>query len=269
MSKLERKISRKPILSTLLQNWELIFIFALRDFKVKYNHSLLGYIWALLPQLATVGLFTVLAQKRVFNMGTTDLPYVLHALWSVSLWQLFSSAILNSQNSLVNSGSLILKDSFEKVTLVISAIFPSLLDFFIRLLPIIAACIWYNYIPTSHIMLIPILIFFVILMAVGLGLYLSVTNLVFSDLSNITSILLTFGLFLAPILYPPPTNGLFSMINYLNPFSPLLIATQDLMAGRIIDNLPSVIFSSLLSIIIFISGWRFFHLALPKAVERS
>ena len=243
--------------------------FALRDLKVKYRGSVLGYVWAIIPQIATALLFTILASRRVFNMGETELPYLIHLLWSISLWQLFASTIMNSQNSLKLSGNLILKVNFERVSIVIASIIPSLVDFTIRLLPIIAAFIWYGFLPAySAVMLIWVVIL-VVMMALGVGLILSCINLVINDIGNAVSVLLTFGIFMAPILYPPPVTGIFVYVNTLNPFSPLLITTQKLLAGVPIEFNYSLIISIALAIGIFTVGWRFFHIALPRIAERA
>ena len=69
---------------------ELVFRLAHRDIAVRYRHAFLGYLWALILPLATVGIFTFLASKRVLPVGETALPYPLFALWGVIVWQLFS-----------------------------------------------------------------------------------------------------------------------------------------------------------------------------------
>lgn len=259
----------KPIFSTIYANRELIQTFAFRDLIVKYRNSLLGYFWAVIPQIATALLFTLLASRRVFNMGQTELPYLIHVLWSISLWQLFASTIMNSQNSLKLSGNLILKVNFEKVTIVIASIVPSILDFIIRLLPIIIACAWYSYAPGLTVFLLPVIIVFVVMMALGIGLLLSGVNLVISDFGNAVSVLLTFGMFMSPIFYPPPTSGLFVYVNTINPFSPLLIASQKFFAGTPLDNIAPLSFSILIAFGVFIIGWRFFYVAIPRIVERA
>jgi lipopolysaccharide transport system permease protein len=76
-------------------------------------------------------------------------------------------------------------------------------------------------------------------------------------------------MFLAPILYPPPIREPFLVINYLNPFSPLLIATQRLLAGQEIIFSTSLIVALSLSIGLFLTGWRVFHITMPRVAERA
>jgi len=248
---------------------ELIWRLMVRDFSVRYRQSIFGYLWAILPQLATVSLFSFLARHRVFDMGETALPYVIHALWSISVWQLFSGCLVGCTNSLINAGSLVTKLNFAKEALVIASVGPAIVDFLIRLLPVTAVFVWLGFSPSWHAIAIPLLLFPLILMAIGLGFFSAIINLVFRDVGNALNMILTFAVFLAPILYPPPTREPFSLVNHLNPFSPPLIATQRLLAGQEFIFSAPLIASLMFSIGIFVLGWRTFHITMPRVAERA
>lgn len=253
----------------LWQSRELIWRLMVRDFSVRYRQSIFGYLWAVLPQIVTVAIFTFLSRHRVFDMGETALPYVIHALWSISVWQLFSSCLVGCTNSLVNAGSLVTKINFPKEALVIAAVGQGVVDFLIRLLPVIIVFIWFGFTPSWHAIAIPLVLLAIILMAVGVGFFMAIINLVLRDAGNAISMLLTFGMFLAPILYPPPVREPFDVVNYLNPFSPLLITTQNLLAGQGVMFSTPLIVTLALSVILFFVGWRVFHITMPRVAERA
>lgn len=255
--------------SALWQSRELVWRLMIRDFSVRYRQSIFGYLWAVLPQIITVAIFAFLSKHRVFDMGETTLPYVIHALWSISVWQLFASCLMGCTNSLVNAGALVTKINFSKEALVIAATGQGIVDFLIRLIPVTAVFIWLHFTPSWQAIAIPLLLLAVILMAVGIGFFMAIINLVIRDAGNAMGMLLTFGMFLAPILYPPPIREPFLVVNYLNPFSPLLIATQRLLAGQeIIFSTPLIVAISL-SIGLFLTGWRVFHITMPRVAERA
>lgn len=253
----------------LWQSRELIWRLMIRDFSVRYRQSIFGYLWAVLPQIVTVAIFTFLSRHRVFDMGVTALPYVIHALWSISVWQLFSSCLVGCTNSLVNAGSLVTKINFPKEALVIAAVGQGVVDFLIRLLPVAIVFIWFGFTPSWHAMAIPLVLLAVILMAVGVGFFMAIINLVLRDAGNAISMLLTFGMFLAPILYPPPVREPFDVVNYLNPFSPLLITTQNLLAGQGVMFSTPLMVTLALSVTLFFLGWRVFHITMPRVAERA
>jgi len=261
--------SLKRMFLGIIESKEIIFQLAYRDFTVRYRQSYLGYLWAILPQLVTLSIFTFLASRRVFDMSETNMPYVVHAVWSLSLWLLFSTILLNCTNSLAQAGTLVTKVCFPKESIVIASISPSIIDFIIRLLPISFIILWVDFTPSINSFWIIFIVLIVIMLALGIGLILAIINLVFKDLGNIVGMLMTFGMFLSPILYPPPVQYPFNLINILNPFSPLLISTQELLSGNVISHPTLLILVSIFSIVILILGLRIFSIALPKVIDNA
>jgi len=202
-------------------------------------------------------------------MGETTLPYVIHALWSVSVWQLFSSCLIGCTNSLVSAGSLVTKINFPKESLVFSAIGQASIDFLLRLIPVAIVFAWYGFIPSWQSVFIPFFLLAVLLMALGVGFIMAIINLVLRDMGNIMGMVLTFGMFLAPILYPPPVREPFNIVNVANPFSPLLIATQNLLSGQALAQPDILALMTVLSIVVFLFGWRMFHITMPRIAERA
>ena len=248
---------------------ELVWRLAYRDIAVRYRQSILGYIWAILPPLVTVAIFAFLLQRRVFDVGATTMPYVVYALWSLTVWQFFSGCLVNCTNSLVNAGTLVTKINFPKEALVFASIGQAVLEFMIRLVPVAAVMAWYGFVPSIQALWIPLVLLSVVMMALGVGFLLSILNLVLRDAGNALTMILTFATFLAPVFYPPPTAWPFTLVNVLNPFSPLLIATQDLMTGEGLSY-PVMLFVMFgFSIVLFLTGWKVFCITMPKIAERA
>lgn len=258
----------KMIAMDLWRSRELIYQLIIRDISVRYKQSFLGYLWALLFPIATVAIFTFLVSFKVLPIGDTVLPYPLFALWSISVWQLFASTLSSSTSSLVGAGTLITKINFPKETLVISSVGQSLFDFMVRLIPIAMLCIWYGYLPPIESLFIPLLLFPLLLLATGLGFFLSLLNLVMRDIGNATGIILTFAMFATPVLYPAPVSAPFYLVNILNPVSPILIATQDILMFGELHHQDLLMVSCLFSLLVFLIGIRLFNLTIPRAIER-
>jgi lipopolysaccharide transport system permease protein len=240
-----------------------------RNISVQYRQSLFGYIWAVIPQIATALIFVFLAKNRVFAMGQPPIPYIIFVLWNISAWQLFSGCLLNSTTSLVKAGTLVTKNNFPKETLILASVGQPLFDFTIRLVPCIISIIWFHHALHWEIIFIPVILVAMMLVALGAGFILSIANLVVRDISNALSVVLMFGIFLAPILYPPPVRMPYSLINVLNPFSPLIIATQDLLTTGQVSNPGMTLGYCLGSVVLFLLGWLFFHLSLKKVIEKA
>ncbi len=253
----------------LLQRRSLIATLVHSDIKGKYRQSIFGYVWILLPPLVTMAIFAVLVSHRALPFGDAPVPYPLFALWNLSVWYLFAGILLACTNSLVAAGPLVTKLNFAKGTLVIAAMGQPIFEFFVRLLPVLGLFIWYGVWPGPEALWVPLLLLLVIMMALGLGLILAVLNLFLRDFGSLLAILLTVGVFLSPILYPPAADGLLSVVNWLNPFSPLLIAGQAALFDGPLPSLTAFAASTAIAVVVVISGWWFFNAILPRAVEQA
>jgi lipopolysaccharide transport system permease protein len=79
---------------------------------------------------------------------------------------------------------------------------------------------------------------------------------------------MTFGMFFSPVIYPPPTAWPQSIVNYLNPVSPFVIAARDLAIGGGLSQPFAYTVTSVVSVIVFAAGWRSFRIVMPRVLER-
>jgi lipopolysaccharide transport system permease protein len=248
---------------------ELLAQFIFRDITVRYRQSLLGYGWALIPPVALALLFAFLARERVIPIGTLPAPYIPFALFNLAVWNLFAGCITAGTDSLLRAGALVTKANFPKELLVVAVAGPALFDFGVRLIPVAVVFIWFDIEASLAWLLVPLLLVPILLLALGLGFLFSVVNLVLRDVGQMVGMAMTFGLFLTPVLYPPPVREPFLLVNLCNPVSPLLIAIQDLAFAEAIREPVLWAAYALTALMIFMVGWRTFHLVLPRVVERA
>jgi lipopolysaccharide transport system permease protein len=249
----------------LVNSRRLIWLLILRDISVRYRQSVLGYVWAMIPQIVTVGAFAILNAWRVVPMGKTAIPYVIYAAWGISVWQLFAGCLSACTTSLAAAGSLVTKINFPRECLVIAAIGQPIFDFFVRLVPVLAVFAWYGVTPSWSTMFLPLVLCPVILLGVGFGFILSIANLAIKDTGNALGTALTIGMFLTPVLYPPPVRWPFTLINVVNPLSPLLTATQDLISLGSLTGPASFAAACLFAVFVSLVGWRIFRLTILRA----
>ncbi len=247
----------------------LLYQLIMRDLVTRYRQSMLGYVWAIVPQLLTVLVFYLLTQQRMLNLGKTEMPYVLHALWGVSLWQYFSACLVNATSALSRAENLVKKVNFPQEVLVFACVGQPLVDFIIRLFPFLLLCYVSDFVPAWQSIFILVPLLFLTLLVFAVGLAGSILNLVVRDVSNALSMLLMIGMFLSPILYPEPVTFPASLLNWLNPFSPYLIVSRDLMMGSPLHNLDVVMLTGLLTIGAFVTSWFVFRVTIQRIAEKA
>jgi len=239
-----------------------------RQISSRYRQSVLGYFWAVIPAILTVVTFTLLNRARVVDIGQTDIPYPAYVLLGMTVWQLFSNGISVAGQSLASARSMITKVRFPYESIVLSAFGQSVLDFLIRLVLVVAVFAWFGVVPARTVFLVPAVLLGLSLLTIGLGYLLAIANAIFRDVGHGVAVVMTFGMFVTPVVYPPPESWPMVLINYVNPVSPFVIATHDLTTKGYLTHPGALALGCVVAVLLFLIGWRTFHLAVPRIVER-
>jgi lipopolysaccharide transport system permease protein len=258
----------REMIDELVRSRELTWRLFLRDFSARYRQSILGYAWAVLPVLVTVITFTWLNRAKVIPIREVALPYPVFVLLGMTVWQLFASGLTTTTQSLVNAGSLITKINFPRETLVLAAFGQSLFEFLVRVVLVAAAFVVYRVAPAWTVVLIPLALVPLALFTLGLGFIASLANGVFRDAAQGITFVLTFWMFLTPVVYPAPADGGPLWFSAVNPVAPFVMAAQDLTTRGFLAHPAHFGIGTLVSVAVFLLGWRVFHLTEPRIAER-
>ena len=245
---------------------DLIWHLFKRDITAKYKQSIFGCLWALIMPFIAIGTFMYLNRAGIFNIGDVGIPYPVYALIGLSVFQLFSTGLVAGCNSLVSAGDMITKINFPRESLVIASLAQTIFEFVIKLILIVLFFIIYRFVPSWHIIFLPLVIMPVIILTLGLSLILSLLNGILRDTANVVSLLMSFLMFLTPVLYPVPQKQ--SYLFNLNPLTPLISAPRDIIAYGAIQKPVEYGVASAIAILIFFIAWRIFHLVETKIPER-
>jgi lipopolysaccharide transport system permease protein len=252
----------------LVDSRELIWRFFLREFSARYRQSVFGYLWAVMPAIVTAATFTYLNRTGTLTIAKTDLPYPLYVLLGMTMWELFATGLTRSAQSLVNARAIITQINFSRESLVVAAFCEALLDFLIRTVVIAAAFAWFGVVPARTVVWMPLMLIPFAMMIVGLGFILALANAVFRDIGNSLAMLLTFAMFLTPVVYPAPEQGTKVLITYVNPVSPFVIAARDLATKGELSRPAALLWASVFGVLVLLTCWRVFHLAMSRIAER-
>jgi lipopolysaccharide transport system permease protein len=266
-----RRIFR-DIFTEVRKNRWLIYQLFKRDFLTSYRQSFFGVLWAVIVPIVSVSAFFVLNQSGLLNIGNITVPYPIFALFGLAFWQLFSTGIVASSNSLVQAGSMISKINFSKKALVIASMGKTMVAFLIQLVLALVVIAYYwiyqGVVPNVAILLTPVFIIPILLITLGLGFVLSVLTGVVRDFGNLLALAMTFLLFLTPVLYAAPTAGLLAQLTLYNPLYYLVAVPRDLAFTGTTGLWLGFGVSCVLSVAVFIVCVVAFHLTETRLAER-
>lgn len=162
-------------LNNLWHYRELFFFLVWRDIKVRYKQTMLGAVWAILQPVLTMIVFSVIF-GRLANLPSEGVPYPIFTFAALLPWQLFSFALTNSSNSLVNEKNLITKVYFPRIIIPFSSVVAGLLDFLIAMGIYLILMLVYQIPLTWRVLLVPVFVLIAIITAVSVGLWLTNLN---------------------------------------------------------------------------------------------
>lgn len=247
---------------------ELTFQLFSREIAARYRQSILGYIWVILPTLMLLFTFIYIKNNIVSDNYKLETPYPAFLIVGLILWQIFSVGLTKTTQCLSSSQAIITKVNFCRESLVFAAFGQSILELLIRLALAIPALLYFKVDVCWTIVFVPFIILLISLLTIGLGFFLTLCNGIFRDIGNALPMILPFWMLATPVAYPPLEGMPYVLLNTLNPMSPFIIAARDLIFTGSISNPISFTSWSIASILIFIFGWRFFRMAIPRIAER-
>jgi len=256
------------IFSEIKENRWLTYQLFKRDFLGMYKQSFIGLLWVFIIPIISVGTFIVLNQAGIFTIGDINVPYPIYAVLGIAFWQLFSSGLVAGSNSLVKAGSMLIMINFSKKSLVIASMGLSAFSFLIQFILVALLFVFYGVAPSIAILLLPIVIIPILFFTLGLAFLLSLLNAVLRDIGNVLSLLMTFLMFLTPILYTKPKTGILTQITKYNPLYYMVSTVRDFILTGAITELTGFLISTAIAFMIFVICLTLFHLTETRISER-
>lgn len=171
----------------------------IRDLKLKYRRSFLGYLWSLLNPLLMMIVMS-LVFSYMFKSNIENFP--LYLICGNTLFSFFSESTNMAMSSVINNGTLIRKVYVPKVVFPLSRVLSS----FVTMSFSLAAVLLVMLIMRSHFYLTLLLswvpLVFLLVFSFGISMLLSSLAVFFRDITHLYGVILMIWMYLTPIFYP-------------------------------------------------------------------
>jgi lipopolysaccharide transport system permease protein len=261
----------KLLANVFISAWEgreLAWRLFVRNLRGMYRQTLLGLAWIFLPPLANTAIWVFLRNQGLLQfelpVGVDQTVYILSGM---ILWQAFVESFQMPLNSINANRSMVSKLNFPREALLAEGLGEVVFNFIVRLVLLIPAMLIFEapfYWTAALSMLMAGLL---ILFAAGLGMLIMPIGSLYQDVGRLMAVGLPFWMILTPIIYAPPKSYPGTMLNWLNPASPLLIAARDYLMLGSTGNQAAFHFA-LLAIPTFVLGLIVFRVSMPALIER-
>jgi lipopolysaccharide transport system permease protein len=178
--------------------WHLALQLAVKDFKIRYTSSLLGYAWSVLNPLVFALIYFL-----VFSVFIRfDVPfYAAYLLLGVVLWTYFAEATSNGVTALLGRAGLLSKVALPRQVVIYAALLNALMTFAISLLVLTGLLLVTGTPRTWALLAFPLQLLNLVALTLGVSLLLSPLHVRFHDVGYLWGIFVQVGFWLTPIIY--------------------------------------------------------------------
>lgn len=261
----ERWIENRPTegrralrLAELWRYRELVGFLALRDVKVRYKQAVFGGAWAIVAPLSGAAIFTVVF-GGLAGVSSGDVPYLVVAFASFSLWSYFSVSLNTARTSLVSNSALITKVYFPRLAAPLACVFPGLIDLGVASVVLAAFMAWAGVVPGVPILATPLFLLGAMVVAFGTGTLFAALTVQYRDIQEVFGLVIQLWLFASPVAYPTTlVTGAWRWPYHLNPMVGVLEGWQWSLLGGPAPGLEALV-SVGVAVLLLVVGLRVFQ----------
>jgi lipopolysaccharide transport system permease protein len=270
------------VMAKLREIWayrELIVNLVLRDMRVRYKGSALGYLWTQLAPLLLMLVFWFVF-SRLLSSSISMFPVFL--IIGLLVWNFCNEAVVGGARSVLDNANLIKKVFFPREVLPLVSVLASLLNFVLSLpmMFVLMALVQLGTLGRLNfawtIAYLPVLLIIQSILLAGLALLMSALAVRFRDFVHLIGILMQFWFFLTPVVYAIDSFNttvlgvpLAQALRWLNPMASLIEFYREILYGQAVSapNVPTPGLPALTSVLrvlvtavsILAAGYWFFQ----------
>ena len=241
----------------------------LRDIAAQYRQSAFGYLWAILPTVATASIWTFLNYSQIMRVQNTGVPYPVYAMTGIVFWQLFVDALNAPFAQLGANRNMLVRVNFPKEALIMSGLGQVMFGFLIKMCVLCGVLLAFHapIRPTCLFLVFPVIT--LLLLGTLAAVLLVPLGGLYGDVQHIISVVVTPLMFITPVIYPVPAQGILSALMKINPLTPVFSTVREFLHGNVRSD--DVILLGLITVcvgIMSVLAWAVYRIALPFLVER-
>lgn len=245
-------------LKEMLAYRELLWVLTMRDVKVRYKQTVLGFAWAIIQPVAMMAVFSVFF-GHLAKMPSDGYPYPIFVYAGLLPWTFFAAAINASNNSLLGAAGMLNKVYFPRLIIPLASVGGTLVDFLISGAILLLLMLYYGVGWSMNLLMAPVLVVGVITCAVGVGTLLSALTVAYRDFRYIVPFMVQFWMFATPVVYPASlVPEKWQWVLALNPMAGIIEGFRSAFLDRPFD-FANLAISLAAGVVLFLVGVAYFE----------
>jgi ABC-type polysaccharide/polyol phosphate export permease len=238
----------------------VLWLLIVRDLKVRYAGSVLGYLWTVLDPLLMTAVYWFVFTQVFHRNARGEQPYIVFLILGLLAWQWFSSTVSDTTRALVSDSQLVRSTNIPREIWVLKTVGAKGLEYCLSLPVVVLFMVLYSTPPSRYVALYPLGIVIEAVLLTGIGLLLSCLTVLVRDLQRIVRIALRVGFYTSPVVY-----GLLSLTPHqrlvftFNPLTGIIECFRALAFPSQFAGWGYVAAAAALSLALLVAGLAVFH----------
>lgn len=235
----------------------LIKQLAVRDLKLRYERSALGFLWSLLNPLIMIGIYTFFF-SLVVRIGIPRYPVFLVS--ALLPWNFLARCLLSVSPLPYQNGYLLNRAAFPAESLVFSGMLSAFADFCLEMTIFIVLLAAFGFPLLPGLLILPLVMALHFFFTAGVALFFSVAYVFYRDTQYIASIIATAWLYLTPVFYPISlVPERFQLFYKLNPMVHIAGSFREPLYSGNFPQWTTLAISAAAALGVFALGWLFLN----------
>lgn len=252
---MEKTIAR---LQGLYKYRDLVKQLVMKDLKLKYRRSFLGYVWSVLnPLMVMIVMYMVFSHMFRFDVAN----YPAYLIIGQTLFTFMTEATGQAIYSITGNGSLLKKIYVPKYIFTLSKVTSSLVNLLFSMGAMLIVFMATRVSFSPYMLLTPAVLLELYVFSLGVGLFLAQAAVFFRDIQYIYSVLTTVWMYLTPLFYPMEQlpQAMQESIRLFNPMYHYITQFRTLVLQRTLPEAGTFLYGACLAMIFLAFGtWSFF-----------
>lgn len=195
---------------------DFLKLLVVKNVKLKYRRSWLGYVWSILSPLMVMTVMSVVF-STMFKRNIENFPVYLFC--GQLLFNFMNTATTQSCYSISANAALLKKTYVPKYLFTLAKVTSSMVDLLFSLGALLIVLLVTQHSVNGYALLFPFVLVQLYIFCVGLGLFLAQASVYFKDTQFIYNAVTTAWMYLTPIFYPMESlpDKLIWLIKHFNP----------------------------------------------------
>ena len=243
---------------------DLIGLFVKRDFVTFYKQTILGPLWYIIQPIFNTIVFTVIFGK-IAKIPTDGIPPFLFHLSGTVVWGYFTACLTGTSNTFVSNAGIFGKVYFPRISVPISVVITGVFQFIIQFMIFLGFYFYFmingsDLNPSFLILLLPLLIFQMAILGLGMGTLISALTTKYRDLTFAMGFCVQLWMYLTPIVYPlSQVPERYRIIYVFNPMASIVELFRAAFLGINTVEPLHIAISIGMTVIIFLTGIMLFN----------